>query len=372
MATKKSKPSKPKTIAKKKVTAKKVVTKKLSAKQLVQTIKRKSIVSKPKSSTKAITPKPIQLNEEHEQRMAEWKKRDEADKAILTNWGQRLADTRKKIVNLNEQYRDLLYKFLQEAYAVYKEAQEHELADSFFSNVRGALKHLDIKVQSNTPDATLIVRLIFGDAASTKSVSEYAKALEAAVRRGVKADKFSEWLKRETLTQVLADQRAAIKELETPTDRLERARRLILRLMDARDTVPIFTLNTTAHTAEKNLGRSYGLCVALGHANRKMDRENFYAEMRFSLIMPVTLDFEIYIVDKLARLVMPRLDEWEKDLTELNEQVWADKLFENLIASSEAEVEENREYWANRQQAQIAEDQYEFAKQVKDRKRKKK
>lgn len=367
MATNKTKPSKPKSVIKK------TVAKKKTAEQILKSIKRKTNVIKQKSkSTVVVEAKPIELNAEHEARLAEWKKRDEADKVILMAWGERLATTRRKVINLNEQYRDLLYKFLQEAYAVYKEAREHELADSFFSNVRGALKSLDIKVQGNTPDASLVVRLIFGAAASNKSVSEYAKALEAAVNRGVKADKFSEWLKRETLTKVLADHRADIKELETPKDRLERARRLILKLMDTRDAVPIFTLDTTAHTAEKNIGRSYGLCVALGHANRKMDRESFYAEIRFSLIIPVTLDFEIYIVDKLARLIMPRLDEWEKDLTELNEELWADKLFENLVAGCEAEVKKNKEYWANRQQAALAEDQYEFAKQVKERKRNKK
>ena len=63
-----------------------------------------------------------------------------------------------------------------------------------------------------------------------------------------------------------------LKELETPSNRLDRARRLILRMMDIRDAAPLFTHNTTAHTAEKNLGRSYALCVSLGHANRKMGK----------------------------------------------------------------------------------------------------
>ena len=60
-----------------------------------------------------------------------------------------------------------------------------------------------------------------------------------------------------------------LKELETPSNRLDRARRLILRMMDIRDAVPLFTHNTTAHTAEKNLGRSYALCVALGMQTEK-------------------------------------------------------------------------------------------------------
>jgi hypothetical protein len=99
-----------------------------------------------------------------------------------------------------------------------------------------------------------------------------------------------------------------------------------------------------------------------------MDRESFYADLRFSLVIPVGIDFEIYIVDKLARHMMPRLDAWEKDLADLTEEVWADKLFDNLIAACDDEIEKNNEYWANRQQAQLYEDQQEFAKVVKQKK----
>lgn len=327
----------------------------------------KKSTSKVKKSA-VVAVKKVALSAEREQQLAEWKQKESADLAVMQDWGQRLAVTRKKVIKLNEQYRDLLYKFLQEAYAVYKEAQAHDLADSFFANVRGALLKQGIKIQTNTPDAALIVRLVFGADASTKSVSEYSKVLEAAVSRGVKSDMFAEWLKHETLNKVVIEQRAVLKELETPKDRLDRARRLILRMMDIRDAVPMFTLNTTAHTAEKNLGRSYGLCVALGHANRKMDRESFYAEMRFSLVMPVSLDLEIYIVDKLARYVMPSLTRYERELEEELETVWAEQMFENLVAACDAEVAKNNEYWANRQQAALAEDQQEFARVVKQRK----
>jgi len=328
----------------------------------------KVIAAKNKPKSTAVAAPKVALSAEREQQLTEMNQRDEVEKAILMDWGQRLAVTRKKIINLNDQYRDLLYKYLQEAYAVYKEAQAHELAESLFANVRGALKKLDIKIQTNTPDASLIVKLVFGANASTKSVSEYSKVLEAAVSRGVKSDMFADWLKQETLTKVVIEQRAVIKEIETPKDRLDRARRLILRMMDIRDAVPMFTLNTTAHTAEQNLGRSYGLCLALGHANRKMDRESFYAEMRFSLVMPVSLNLEIYIVDKLARYVMPSLTRFERELEEELETVWADKMFENLVAACEAEVAKNNEYWANRQQAQLYEDQQDFLRMVEQQK----
>ena len=311
------------------------------------------------------------VSPEREQQLADWKKKEAADEAVLRDWGQRLSSTRKKVQKLNEQYRDFLYKFIQEAYAVYKEVVAHELADDFFAAVRGELLKQGIKVQSNTPDASLVIRLVFGVDASNKSVSEYGKVLTAAVARNVAVDTFAEWLKKETLTKVLADQRAVEAEVETPKTRLERARRVILRTLDIREALPIIRHTTTAHKAEQMLGRHYGLCVAIGHSSRRMDRESFYADVNFSLIMPVSLDFEIYIVDKLSRYILPDLETYEEKIDKLADDVWAAEVYERLVAASEEEIDANNEYWANRQQAQMYEDQQEFLQVVKDRKSKK-
>jgi hypothetical protein len=320
-----------------------------------------------KKSNALVIPK-VALSAEREQQLVEWKQREDADDAVLRDWGQRLSVTRKKVVNLNRQYRELLYGFLQDAYAVYKEIAKHELSDSFFAHVRGELLKQNIKIQSNTPDASLIVRLVFGAEESSKSVSEYGKVLQAAVDREVRSDKFAEWLKQETLTKVLADQRAIEAATETPKDRLERARRVILRLMDLREAKPIITHSTTAHTAAQYLGRHYGLCVAIGHASRRMDRESFYADINLSMVIPVSLDFEIYIVDKLARYIIKEVEEYELKINSLAESVWAEELYERLIAASDEEIDANNEYWSNRQQAQLYEDQQEFARLVKKKK----
>ena len=328
----------------------------------------KVVAAKNKPKSTAVTVSKVALSTEREQQLAEWKQREAADEAVLRDWGQRLSITHKKVIKLNEQYRDLLYKFLQEAYAVYKEITQHQLSDSFYAHVRGELLKQGIKTQSNTPDASLIVRLVFGADASTKSVSEYGKVMHAAVDRGVKSDKFAEWLKQQTLTKVLADQRAVEAETETPKSRLDRARRVILRLLDIREAKPIITHSTTAHAAEKMLGRHYGLCVAIGHASRRMDRESFYADVNFSLVLPVSLDFEIYIVDKLARYIINDVEEYETEIDTLSEAVWADELYGRLIAAGDEEIEANNEYWSNRQQAQLYEDQQEFTRVVKQKK----
>jgi hypothetical protein len=311
---------------------------------------------------------PVALSPEREQQLADWKKKEAADDAVLRDWVTRLSSTRKKVVKLNEQYRDLLYKFIQEAYAVYKEAAAHELADNFFAGVRGELLRQGVKVQSNTPDASLVIRVVFGEDASNKSVSEYGKVLTAAVARNIAVDAFAEWLKKETLTKVLADQRAVEADAETPKTRLDRARRVILRMLEIREVKPIIRHTTTAHDAEQMLGRHYGLCVALGHASRRMDRESFYADVSLSVVLPVSLDFEIYIVDKLARYIINEVDLYEKKVEELSESVWADELYRQLVQAGDEEIVANNDYWANRQQAQLYEDQQEFLKMVKQKK----
>jgi hypothetical protein len=329
---------------------------------------KKVIAAKNKPKSAAVALPKVALSAEREQQLAEWQQRQAADDAVLQSWGQRLVNTHKKVHNLNKQYRDLLYGFLQDTYAVYKEVEAHELSDRFYSSVRGALLDQGIKTQSNTPNATLVVRLIFGVDASTKSVSDYGKVMQAAVTQQIKPESFAQWLKQQTLTKVVADQRAAVKELETPKDRLERARRLILRLLDIRETKPIIKHSTTAHAAEGMLGRHYGLCVAIGHASRRMDRENFYADVNLSMVLPVSLDFEIYIVDKLARYIIRDVELYESKIDSLSESVWADELYERLISAGDEEVEANNEYWSNRQQAQLYEDQQEFARVVKQKK----
>jgi hypothetical protein len=321
-----------------------------------------------KKSTAVSAVTKVVLSAEREQQLAQWQQLQDADDVVLQDWGRRLAITQRKVRSLNKQYRDFLYGFLQDAYMVYKEAATHELADDFFAAVRGQLLKSNIKIQSNTPDASLVVRLIFGADASNKSVSEYSLAMQAAVDRSVKADKFAQWLKQETLTKVVADQRALVKEIETPKDRLERARRVILRLFEIREVMPVIKHSTTAHSAEKMLGKHYGLCVAIGHASRRMDRESFYADVNLSMVLPVSLDFEIIIVDKLARYILRDVEQYETKLDKLTESVWADELYERLVAAGDEEITANNQYWSNRQQAALAEDQQAFIEKTKNKK----
>lgn len=371
MATKNSKSAKPKTTAKKKVTAKKVVAKKLPAKQLVQTIKRKSIVSKPKSSTKSITPKPIQLNEEHEQRMAEWKAKEADKDSFIAVWAAKLANTHKKVRDLNQQYQKILYKHLQDAYEVYDNVLRSEYCDDFFAQLRGFLYERGFKVQSNTTDSALIIRYVFGVDTATKTVHDYSRALDGARYDCVDTNEFAGWLERKTLTKVIEEQRAIKKEIETPAERLDRARRVVLRMLEIRETKPIIKFTRIEHDAERMIGSRFGLCLLLGYAYRTFGRgdDGMNVDINLNFLIPPSIDLEVTIIDKLARYIIHDVEKYEEHLYKAEEEQWADEVWERLVASCDEEVERNKEYWANRQQAALAEDQYEFAKQVKENKR---
>jgi len=366
--------SKSKVVARK-VVKKTVVAKKKTAKEIIEAVKRKTVVSKSKKPSSAVIAKPIQLNEEHEARVAEWRAQELAKEGFIEVWAKKLATTAKKVRDLNQQYHKILYKQLQDAYEVYDNVLRSEHCDDFFANLRGAMYAQGFKIQSNTTDSALIIRFIFGIDTQTKTVHDYSRALDGARYDSVDTDKFAEWLERKTLTKVIEEQRAIKREIETPAERLDRARRVVLRMLEIRETKPIVKFTTIEHTAERQLlGGKFGLCLMLGYAYRKFGRDSdaLDVDINLNFLIPPSIDLEITIVDKLARYIIHDIEEYEKNISEAEEQQWADEVWERLVSSCDAEVEKNKEYWANRQQAQRAEDQYEFAKLVKERKRLKK
>jgi hypothetical protein len=376
MATNKTQPAKPMTARKKAVTKKNMIVKKKTAEEILATIKRKTTVNKnTKKSSIAVVAMPIQLNEQNEARVAEWEAKEAEKDSFISVWATKLNSVRKKVQNLNQQYRKILYKQLQEAYEVYDNVLRSEYEDEFFSQLRGFLYQQGFKVQSNTTDSSLIIRYVFGVDTQTKTVSDYSRALDGALYDSVDAKDFAEWLERKTLTKVIEEQRAVKKEIETPRERLDRARRVILRMLEIRETKPIVKFTTTEHTAERQmLGGKFGLCVMLGYAYRKFGRgdDALDVDINLNFLLPPSLDFEIIVIDKLARYIIHDVEMYEANLSDDEEQHWAEDVWERLVASCDAEVEKNKEHWANRQQAALAEDQYEFAKLVKERKRNKK
>jgi len=318
-----------------------------------------------------VVAQPIKLNTEHEQLMAEWKEREDDKASFIGIWAKKLSATRRRMQHIQQQYKKFLYQYLQEAYEVYDSVLRSEYSDDFFASVRSVLYENGIKTQSNTTDAALIIRFIFGADIPTKTVHDYSRALEGGWGDSVDAQDFAEWLERKTLTRVIEEQRAIKKEIETPTERLDRARRVVLRMLEIRETMPMIKFTRIEYDAERMIGSRFGLCVMLGYAYRTFGRggDGMNVDINLNFLLPPTLDLEITIVDKLARYLIGEVERYEKELDEKEEEIWAEEVWERLVASCDEEVEKRNEYWSNRQQAQIAVDQYEFNKEVKERRK---
>jgi uncharacterized coiled-coil protein SlyX len=337
-------------------TAKQVTRKKATKSTAMAIVKRSQIV----------------LKQDYETRLAEFNERQGEVEKTIRDWGQRLAKTQKGMAKLNEAYRQFLYKLLQEAYAVYKEARSSELADDFFAELRYELKSKDIKIQSNTTDAALIIRFVCGADVATKTVHDYSRVLMGAEHNNIKTDGFAEWLQQQTMTKVIQNQREIENQTETRADRMNRARRVVMRLIEARETKPLLTGKTTAWQAEKMLSKD-GMWVGIGNATRRMDRESFYADINLAIFLPPNIDIEFYIINGLARQIVDGVEKYEEQIATLEESVWSDELWEQLVSAGFEESEKTAEYWSNRQQAARYENQQDFIEEViKPKKRKKK
>jgi len=145
-------------------------------------------------------------------------------------------------------------------------------------------------------------------------------------------------------------------------------------MLEIRETKPIVKFTTIEHTAERQLlGRELGLCVMLGYAYRKFGRgdDALDVDINLNFLLPPSLDFEIVIIDKLARYIIRDVEKYEAAITDAEEQQWAEDVWERLVASCYSEVKKNKEYWGNRQQAARFEDQHQFIEEVVKPKRKK-
>jgi hypothetical protein len=354
-------------VAKKQVTRKAVVKKKAVA---TKTVKK----SNPPKATKpkaVKTQKQISalVNQSKEHKLAVWKETETANELVMKDWGGRLATTKVRMEKLNKKYEELLLVLLNEAYSVYREVIKSDLADNFFSAVWNELYKEGIKVQSNTPNASLVIRYICGSSISTKTVSNYAKVLEGADYNNVKAEQFVAWVQHKTMTRVIEDQRNIDNNVETRAEKMARARAVIMRLIEARETKPEHSWKTTAWQAEKQIS-TQGLWVGIGNAHRILDGGgNFNASMNLVMMLPLNAEMEKHILNIYARTIVEGIDYYEKQMNEMEEVLWVVDLWEKLISAGYEESVKQDEYWSNRQQATLFESQQEFAKFVKAKKK---
>jgi hypothetical protein len=321
---------------------------------------KKTNPSKKETGTAFAVVQKLQLKNPANQALVEdWEIAEREKESVIRAWARRLAETKSKMRQVNEQYRKLMFGFLQEAYSVYVEIESSDYDDEFYANVRWQLKEEGVKIQTNTPNAGLVIRYVCGADIAIKTISDYSRVLEGAKRNQINPNAFIDWVKEKTMTKVIADERAATNNTETYTDRLKRARLVVLRLLEARETKPIISQTTTAWSAENILSRD-GLWLAIGNATRRHDRESFYADINLILMLTPNIDIEIYIVNKLAKNFVDDVEKYEKMINEMEEKVWADDLWEMMVSAGSEESKKVNMWWANKQQASRFENESDF------------
>ena len=354
----------------KKQATRKAVVKKITTatKAVKKPIPPKAIKPKTIKTQKQITALVKQTQQTSKYKLAVWKETETANDLVMKDWGSRLKTTKVTMGKLNKKYEEYLVGLLRDAYGVYSEVVKSDLADEFFSAVWNELRKEGIKVQSNTPNATLVIRYICGASISTKTVSNYAKVLEGADYNNIQPEKFVAWVQHKTMTSVIEDQRNISKNKETWAEKMARARAVVMRLIEVRETKPVHSWTTTAQHAEKQISEQ-GLWVGIGNAHRILDGgHNFNASMNLVMMLPLNMEMERHILNIYAKTIVDGIDEYEKQMNGLEEKLWADELWEKLVSAGHEESIKQDEYWSNRQQATLFESQQEFAKFVKEKK----
>lgn len=311
--------------------------------------------TKPKTKSSQASSKkkksyPVALSQTSEELLADFNENERQAEILMGEWAKRLKITKAKLNELNRQYIDIIIKLLKEAYSVYREVNNHDLSETFFGALRSQLFKEGVGIQANTPNASLIVRFICGSGISAKSASQYSRVIMAAEYNNILEDEFYDWVKNKTMTKIVNDYRAIESKSETYAERMDRARRVIMRLIEARETKPILSGVTNFWAAENQLSRE-GLWIGIGNATRKMDRESFYADINMAMFLPPNIDIEIYIINSLAKEIVGSVERYEEGIAKLEESVWADELWNQLVSVGFEESDKSNKKWRNKQQA---------------------
>ncbi len=310
------------------------------------------------------------LSEKSRQRLAEIERLDAEKADTKERWLKELVATKKVVIAARKAYRAEIYKALQSLYRLYLEIEDSgELRSDFYAEVKQKLIDLGYTIQKNTRDAALIVRLVFGRDTSNSKVHQYVSVLQYAQDNQVEADDFVDWLKKETITGAVKAAANNGIDPEVVKQRYQRARLLLLRYLEWRETKPFASQKMLAWGAEQYLGQGTDLCVMIGTAVRRFDRESDYADIHISHILPPNLEFDIKIIDRWAKFIEPKLELFEAELEEKTIDEWGDDLHTALWDFDVKQAEKIAQYWQLRQQAALAEDQHEFVKTAKRKKK---
>lgn len=273
--------------------------------------------------------------------------------------------------NARTVYTKALYKMLESLYSLYKRVNDSEYNSAFYANLRGGLRAHGVKIQSNTSDEALLIRFVLR-ASKPKQVYDYSTVLAEALEQEVESSAFSKWIEETTIAGAISNYRQRISTQATYRDRLKRARLLVLRMLDIRETRPVGSFSYPTLLAERWVNRGTHLVVMIGYANRRYDRDSQTADVNILFALDPNIENDVWVINEMAKRIVTKVEMLEEKMNVLEKEVWADELYNQVVESYAVYAEERTEWWMERQQAARYEDQKEFLRGSAARKRERK
>ncbi len=279
----------------------------------------------------------------------------EKQEAEVTNFIKSQSDKLKKIrssvIKSQTKYRDSVYKSLSGMYASYLDIENNEHSGSFYATLRGYLIEQDIRIQSNSTEVSLVIRYVYGTSIKPKLVNDYGNVLLEACLQEIEPKDFLEWLKQTTISKASQQYQQRAKVGLSREALINRARILILRMMDVFETQPIATFEMPAWQAEKKVHQGSDFVFLVARGVKRFDRESHIADIRVCFFIPPGIDFEHMVINRLAKHIYNGVLFWEEELEKIEEQIWAGDLY-NYLSDKEAQAaEKSHTQWQERMAA---------------------
>ena len=276
---------------------------------------------------------------------------------------------RNRLAKLSDREKVKTTEGLRDCYGIYEFIESSKDGDMLYDIIRSYFKATLEKIQSNTPDEALLVRLIFSKK-SKKQISEYATVLRYARESGIAKNAFVKWYNDTTQTRILAMARKSSSA--NSQEQLKRAKIALLRYFDIQEEWPLGRFDYPEYLSAKQVHLPDDLIFVICRGVRKFNRDLSFdpdnpaaasvplAEISALHFIPPNVDVINDVITRLARSLVPYLDEIEEQIEQKTEQVWANDMTNLLMERELGSAYKSADRWANRMQASVAQDQVAF------------
>ena len=281
---------------------------------------------------------------------------------------------RNRLAQLSDREKVKTTEGLRDCYGIYEFLENSKDGDMLYDIIRSYFKATLEPIQSNTPNEALLVRFIFSKK-SKKQVSEYATVLRYARETGIAKNDFVKWYDETTQTRILALARKSSSA--DSQEKLKRAKIALLRYFDIQEEWPLGHFDYPEHLSAKQVHLPDDLMFVICRGVRKFNRDVYFdpenpaatrvplAEISALHFIPPNIDLTNDLITRIARSLVPYIDEIEEQINQKTERVWANDMTSLLMERELGSAYKSADSWANRMQASIAEDQLEFEKKRK-------